>query len=94
MKCNFLDDCSKAVLLLRINFVICVCLCLCLMSCLFLAALLSPVGKRLTSWLSCFSCVFVSFPYGVLGQVWCLIVSFPDLCLLPYLVFLKKPIAL
>ena len=28
MKSNFLTDCSKAVLLLRVNFVICVCLCL------------------------------------------------------------------
>ena len=31
-----------------------------------------------------FSCVFVTFPYDVLGKVWCLIVSIPDLCLLPY----------
>ena len=31
-----------------------------------------------------FSCVFVTFPCGVLGQVWYLIVSIPDLCLLPY----------
>ena len=31
-----------------------------------------------------FSCVFVTFPYGVLGQVWYLIVSIPDLCLLSY----------
>ena len=31
-----------------------------------------------------FSCVFVSFPCGVLGWVWCLIVSIPDLCLHPY----------
>ena len=31
-----------------------------------------------------FSCVFVTFPYGVLGQVWYLIVSIPDLCLLTY----------
>ena len=31
-----------------------------------------------------FSCVFVTFPYGVLGQVWYLIVSIQDLCLLPY----------
>ena len=30
------------------------------------------------------SCVFVTFQYGVLGQVWYLIVSIPDLCLLPY----------
>ena len=31
-----------------------------------------------------FSWVFVTFPYGVLGQVWYLIVLIPDLCLLPY----------
>ena len=30
------------------------------------------------------SCVFVTFPYGALGQVWYLIVSIPDICLLPY----------
>ena len=32
--------------------------------------------------LSCFvfSCVFVTYPYDVLGQVWYLIVSIPDLC--------------
>ena len=29
-----------------------------------------------------FRCVFVTFPCGVLGQVWYLIVSIPDLCLL------------
>ena len=28
------------------------------------------------------SCVFVTFPCDVLGQVWYLIVSIPDLCLL------------
>ena len=31
-----------------------------------------------------FSCVFVNFPSGVIGQVWYFIVSIPDLCLLPY----------
>ena len=31
-----------------------------------------------------FSLVFVTFPYGILGQVWYLIVSIPDLCRLPY----------
>ena len=29
-------------------------------------------------------CVFVAFPCGILGQVWYLIVSFPDLCRLSY----------
>ena len=29
-----------------------------------------------------FYCAFVTFPCGILGQVWCLIVLIPDLCLL------------
>ena len=33
-----------------------------------------------------FSCVFVTFPCGVLGQVGQLIVSIPELCILPYFV--------
>ena len=33
---------------------------------------------------------FVTFPYGVLGQVWYLIASIPDLCLLPYLIYSFK----
>ena len=45
-------------------------------------ALWSPAGKGLTSWLSfvMFNCVSVTFPSGILSQVWYLIVSFPDLC--------------
>ena len=37
-------------------------------------------------WLSfvMFICVFVTFPCGILGQVWCLIVLIPDLCHLSY----------
>ena len=31
-----------------------------------------------------FSRVLVTFPCGALGQVWYLIASIPDLCLLPY----------
>ena len=52
-----------------------------ILSCLFLAALWLPAGKGLTSWLSC---VFVTFPYGVLGQVCYVVVLIPDLCLHPY----------
>ena len=50
--------------------------------CLFIAALWSPAGKRLTSWLLfvMFYYIFVTFPCGILGQVWYLIVSIPDLC--------------
>ena len=35
-----------------------------------------------------FYCVIITFPCGVLGQVWCLIVSIPDLCLLSYSIFM------
>ena len=38
-------------------------------------------GKRLTLALVC---VFVTFPCGILGQVWYLIESIPDLCHLSY----------
>ena len=57
-----------------------------MLSRLFIAALWSPTGKRLTSWLLfvMFNCVFVTFPCGILGQVWYLIVSIPDLCHLSY----------
>ena len=39
--------------------------------------------------LVCDVCVFVSFPCGILGQVWYLIVSIPDLCHLSYFEDLK-----
>ena len=73
---NYTTDRSKAELLSWIIFVIC----------LFIAALWSPAEKGLTSWFSCMCCflVLVTFPYGVLGQVWHLIVWIPDICLLPY----------
>ena len=47
-------------------------------------SLVVPVRNRLISWLSCVTFSFVTFPYGVLYQVWYLIVSIPDLCLLSY----------
>ena len=56
---------------------------------LFIAALWSPAGKGLTSWLlfvmSNFDCV--TLPFDILGQVWNLIVLIPDHCHLSY--FLK-----
>ena len=30
-------------------------------------------------------CIFVTFPCGILGKLWYLIVSFPDLCRLSYI---------
>ena len=57
------------------------------LSCLFIASVWSPVGKRadlLALLYVVFSCVLVTFPSGVLGQEWYLIVSIPDVCLLTY----------
>ena len=49
----------------------------------FIAALWSPAGKGLTSWLSfvMFNCVLFTFPCGILGEVRYFIVLIPDLCL-------------
>ena len=53
---------------------------------LFVAVVWPPEGKELTSWLFSFDvyCDFVTFPFGILGQVWYLIVSIPDPCFLSY----------
>ena len=57
-----------------------------LLSRLFIAALWSPPGKGLTYCLSfmMLKCAFVTFPCGILGQVWYLVVSIPDLCHFSY----------
>ena len=54
---------------------------------LFIAALWLPAGKGLTSWLLFVmsNCDFVTFPCGILGQVWYLIVLIPDLCRLSFI---------
>ena len=62
------------------------CIVFVMLSRLLIAALWSPTGKGLTI---CFSfivlnCVVVTFPFDILGQVWYLIVSIPDLCPLSY----------
>ena len=55
-----------------------------MISCLFIAALWPPAGKGLTYWLYVCDVLlcFVTYPFGVLGQVCYLIVSISDLCLL------------
>ena len=79
LQLNIFTDRSKAILIL---WIICVFLCFVflMLSRLFIAALWSPAGKGLTSWLLLlmFIVFFVTFPCGILGQVWYLIVSFPD----------------
>ena len=63
-----------------------------MLSRLFIAALGSPVGEGLTSWLLFVmsNCDFVTFLCGILGQVWYLIVLNPDLCRLSYFVFFNR----
>ena len=60
---------------------------------LFSVALLSPAGNGLTSWhlFVMFSCVYVTFSCGILGQVWYLIVSIPDLAV--FLTFVRMKFA-
>ena len=58
-----------------------------ILSSLCLAVLWSPDGKGMISCLSyvwCFLVFFITFPFEVLVQVWYLIVSIPDLCILPH----------
>ena len=83
---HFRADLSKAILLLRILFVICVFVCLSY----FLSVLSAwrlTASKRadllaVLYVMFLFSCVLLLSPYDVLGQVWYLIVPIPDLCLL------------
>ena len=62
------------------------CLVFVMLSCVFIAALWSPVGKGLTSWLSfvMFNCFFFTFLCVIVGQVWYLIVSIPHHCPISY----------
>ena len=62
-----------------------------MLSPLFIAALWSPPGKELTSWLlfSMSNFDFVNFPCGILGQVWYLIVLIPNLCRLSFFVWIS-----
>ena len=81
---KYFTDRSNAVLLLWIFYVFSVLCLLCLCDRLFICALWSPAGKGLTFWFSFVvsNCEFVTFLFGILGQVWYLIVSIPDLCIL------------
>ena len=67
---------------------------LCFLALLFMDALWLPAGKGLASRLSFVmsNCEGVHFPINILGQVWCLIVSIPDLCPLSYFVICQQQI--
>ena len=62
------------------------CIVFAMLSRLLIGALWSPARKGLISLLSFVVLNFgvVTFPFGILGQVWYLIVSIPDLCPLSY----------
>ena len=62
------------------------CLVFLMLSRLFIAALRSPAGKGMTSWLVLVMfIVFLLLSLGcILGHVWYLIVSFPDFCRLSH----------
>ena len=66
------------------------CLVFVMLSRLFNAALWSPEGKReradLLALVCDVYCDFVTFPFGIPGQVWYWIVSIPDPCCLSYFV--------
>ena len=63
------------------------CLVFVMISRLFIPALWSPAGKGLTSRLLFVmsNSDFATFPCCILGQVWYLIVLFPDLCRLSHI---------
>ena len=87
---KYFTECSKAVLI--VDHLCYLCLVFVMLSRVSIAALWSPAGKGLTSWLSfvMFYCVFVTFPCGILGQVWYLIVSIPDLCYFSYFLLIRR----
>ena len=62
------------------------CIVFVMLSRLLIAAVWSTAGIGLTSWLPfvVLNCVVVTVPFGILGQVWYLIVSIPVLCPLSY----------
>ena len=79
-------DCSKAFCHLCFKSVFVMMYC-CVITCQERADLLTRMCEM-------FSCVFFTFQYAVMGRVWYLIVSIPDLCLLYFglcLVFLMCP---
>ena len=61
---------------------------------LFIADMWPAAVKGLTFWFEfvMFSCVIVTNPSSILGQVWYLIVSVPDLCRLSFFYILKEKV--
>ena len=91
---NLFTDSSKAVLLLCIFFVIYVCFCCAVLS-VHCSLVITCWARAKFLALLCvmFSCAFLTLPYGVLGQMRCLIVFIPDLCLLYFAPMITKDVA-
>ena len=75
-RCCFLDPFCSLCFLFVFHTVLSV-------SCIYVAIRWKRTDL-LTLWYMVFSSAFVTLPFGVLGQVWYLIVSIPDLGLLLY----------
>ena len=83
---NILTDRSKAVLLLWIFlFYVCLCYIVLSVSCSLVVTFWERVDFLALLYVI-FSCVYVTFPYGILGQVCYFIVSVPELCVHHYFV--------
>ena len=68
-----------------VDFFLCVCLCHIVLSvsCILMVTCWEKADLLALLYVM-FYCVFVTFPYGVLGQVWYMIALIPEFCLLPY----------
>ena len=87
----YFTDRSKMVLLLWILFVIYGSCCHAFLSvhCRLVVTCWERINL-LVLFFVMFSCVFVTFPCGVLVQLWFLVVSISDNCLIIYFFYLKK----
>ena len=82
---SIFTDRSKAVLLLWIIYVMsCVCHPFASVHCCLVVTWRERAD--LLALVCDVNCAFATFPYGILGQVWYLIVSIPDPCCLAYFV--------
>ena len=77
---NFHTDRSKSVLLLWIICVFCVLCFSCFRVCSMLRVVTCWERTDLLALVGFVRFIFVTFPCGILGQIWYLILSFPDLC--------------
>ena len=66
------------------SFLFCVCLCYTVLSVSFSLVVTCCENADFLALIYLIFFIFITFPYGILGQVWYLIVSIPDFCHLSY----------